>query len=152
MRDTMTTVLIVIDEVRSLRNVEAARILFGESANYVLVNVARTANLTIGGAPMLWGLGYEFLADALGSEGPITIESPDRGSLEDGRAPSIDATPDLAVHASSPVETIEELAHRHDADVIVVGTRDSGWFSTLFAPSLGGAVVQRADRHVLVVK
>lgn len=51
-----------------------------------------------------------------------------------------------------PADAILRLAEEHQADVIVVGTRNRSWFSRLFDPSVAGAVADRARRPVLVVR
>jgi nucleotide-binding universal stress UspA family protein len=51
-----------------------------------------------------------------------------------------------------PSEAILRAADSHDADVIVVGSHDRGWFSRLVRPSVSSDVVRHAHVPVLVVR
>lgn len=48
-------------------------------------------------------------------------------------------------------ETIVELAQQHDADLIVVGTRELNVLERLFGQSVSDAVAHRSHRDVLIV-
>jgi nucleotide-binding universal stress UspA family protein len=48
-------------------------------------------------------------------------------------------------------EAIVELANEKDADLIVVGTREPGFFERLFGHSVSGSVQRHANCDVLIV-
>ena len=50
-----------------------------------------------------------------------------------------------------PSAEILEVADRHDADLIVVGTREAGFFERLLGGSVSEGVARRARRDVLIV-
>jgi nucleotide-binding universal stress UspA family protein len=50
-----------------------------------------------------------------------------------------------------PVEEIVEVAGTHDADLIVVGTREPGFFERLLGGSVSQGVARRAQCDVLIV-
>lgn len=50
-----------------------------------------------------------------------------------------------------PGEAIVELADERDADLIVVGTREPGFFERLLGHSVSGSVQRRAHCDVLIV-
>lgn len=50
-----------------------------------------------------------------------------------------------------PAEEIVEVAERHDADLIVVGTREPGFLERLLAGSVSQGVARRAHCDVLIV-
>lgn len=50
-----------------------------------------------------------------------------------------------------PADEILEVADRYDADLIVLGTRESGFFDRLLGGSVSQGVARRAHRDVLIV-
>ena len=64
---------------------------------------------------------------------------------------------DRGVHAESvlalghPGDAIVELAEERNADLIVVGTREPGFFERLFGHSVSGSVQRHARCDVLIV-
>ena len=58
---------------------------------------------------------------------------------------------EVASAFGSPVDEIIEVAERHDADLIVVGTHTPGLLERLFRGSVSQGVVRRAHCDVLVV-
>jgi nucleotide-binding universal stress UspA family protein len=51
-----------------------------------------------------------------------------------------------------PADAIIAAAREYEADVIVVGSHDRGWFRRLLNPSVSGAVVRDADVPLLVAR
>jgi nucleotide-binding universal stress UspA family protein len=58
---------------------------------------------------------------------------------------------EIAPTVGPPVDEIIEVAERHDADLIVVGTHEPGLLERLFRGSVSQGVVRRAHCDVLVV-
>ena len=63
-----------------------------------------------------------------------------------------DVHADYEVVGGDPTAAIVDFARARDADVIVVGSRGLGRFTGAILGSVSRAVVQRADRPVLVAK
>ncbi len=86
----------------------------------------------------------------------------DRAGAEDGgrvaeegvhfaREANLEAEP-VAIEATGPVwKTIVEIAERHDAAVIVMGSRGLTGMRTMLLGSVSSAVVHHADRPTLVI-
>ncbi len=86
----------------------------------------------------------------------------DRAAAEDGdrlakegvrlaRDAGLEAKP-VAVKATGPIwKTIVEIADRHDAAVIVMGSRGLTGLSSMLLGSVSGALVHHADRPTLVI-
>lgn len=153
----MINVLIAVDD--SEESVTAARVaheLFGDSATYTIVSVA-AQTLAWGGEPMIWGMGYAVVIPPLGVLGPAT--SVHDTTLDDARevAHDIAAAADLqgaqlVGETGDPARAIIDAARHHQADVIVVGSHDRGWFSRLFSPPVTGAVINDCDIPVLIAR
>ena len=58
---------------------------------------------------------------------------------------------DVRLAAGVPPDEIVEVAEKHDADLIVVGTRDLGFFERVLRGSVSDGVVHRAHCDVLIV-
>ena len=58
---------------------------------------------------------------------------------------------DFAGVAGLPAEAIVELAEEHEADLIVVGTREPGFLERLLGGSVSEGVARRAGCDVLIV-
>ena len=68
------------------------------------------------------------------------------------QAAGLDAEP-VAVEATGPVwETIVELADRHDAATIVMGSRGLTGLRSMLLGSVSSAVVHHADRPTLIIR
>ena len=66
---------------------------------------------------------------------------------------------EAGLHDAKPIgdtgdaaDAIIAAAREYDADVIVVGTHEHGWFDRLFTHSVGEKVVRKADVPVLVAR
>ena len=156
----MTRLLIAVDETEdSLHAAQVAHQLFGDDAEYLAVSVA-DMRLDPSAVPWWdagWGAAYPI---AYGTVWPYR-ESPDgTGTLEqqaEDAASSVAAEAGLTDattvgESGDPAEAILRSADEHDADIIVVGTHDRGWFARLFEPSVSTEVVKRSPRPVLVVR
>jgi len=175
----MTQVLIAVDDSES--GIKTARIshgLFGDSASYIVVNVADQLPIMWGADSLEWGVGYPVVMGPSGVVDPAVVRPavPDSATGADGdedtviaeaeNAP-IDAAievargvaaqaeipnPQVVGEVGDPATAIITAAHHHKADVIVIGSQDRGWFSKLFAPSVSGAVIREADIPVLIAR
>jgi len=62
-----------------------------------------------------------------------------------------DARP-VATEGRDPAAEIVSAARDYQADVIVVGSHERGWFQRLFGSSVSGTVVRDSDVPVLVAR
>ena len=97
------------------------------------------------------------------SGGMVDFIKLDRAAAEDGgriagegvriaREAGLDAEP-LAVEATGPIwKTIVEIADRHHAATIVMGSRGLTGLRSMLLGSVSSAVVHHADRPALVIK
>jgi nucleotide-binding universal stress UspA family protein len=163
----MTRVMIAVDgSDLDVRLAEFAHDLFGPEAEYWAVNVQESvtppppgaiaaAPGMYGGAFVGYGVAYPFMprpAENAGSEG--AREERVSALREAARAAAESAgIHDAAVVAETgdPPTAILRAADRHDADVIVVGSRDRSWWSKLIEPSVSGDVIGSSSVPVLVV-
>ena len=97
---------------------------------------------------------------------PLTVRNPDGAGSDDIPTPAdVAAQQEEQVVAEAgvrdakplgetgdPAEAIIAAARDYDADVIVVGSHEHGWFGRLFTPSVGAKVVRKADTPVLVAR
>jgi nucleotide-binding universal stress UspA family protein len=164
----MTQVLIAVDDTESsVKTARTAYALFGDTATYVVVNVADRSPLIWGGDTLVWGIGYPVMM------GPaVAVEGVRVGAVTDASAAEVDNAPieaaiqvarDVANEADipnpqvvgevgDPASAIIEAAHQHQADVIVVGSHDRSWFSRLLVPSTSDAVMRETDIPVLIAR
>lgn len=159
----MTRVLIAVDE--SEESVEAARVahaLFGDDADYLVVNVADP--LANG---MAWGYVYPIVPPIAAY--PVMMPAGDASATGDGadaESPAEHAEQRAAevadqaqlTHAETVGEVgdaataIIEAADQHAADVIVVGSHERSWFDRLMKASVTKRVLSDSRIPVLVVK
>ena len=158
----MTRVLIAVDE--SDESVDAARVaheLFGDNAEYFVVNVADP--LANG---MAWGYVYPIVPPIAAY--PVMMPAGDPPAIAgrpDDESPSEQAeqrAAEVAEKAHLRAEAVGEVgdaasaiidaADRHAADVIVVGSHERGWFEKLLKASVTKRVLSDATIPVLVVK
>ena len=165
--------MIAVDE--SADSVDAARsatALFGEEAQYLVVNVARSV-LPMGMTPWAfpsevvpWGFVVQYQPDFAGSymaptttsavaatEASEDMAASDAASIAAKVATEADVEHAEVVGATGdPAGAIVAAAHEHHADVIVIGSHDRSWFHRLFAGSVRDDVLRQADIPVLVMK
>jgi nucleotide-binding universal stress UspA family protein len=95
--------------------------------------------------------------DAIGLAAPAIIPVPDRAEAtrELQEAQQLLEGKDLDVDYQATVgdaaEGIIDAADKHDADLIVVGTREPGFLDRVLSGDVGEAVSRRAHRDVLIV-
>jgi nucleotide-binding universal stress UspA family protein len=175
----MTQVLIAVDDSdASIKTARIAYDLFGDSAGYIVVNVAEQTPVMWGGDALVWGVGYPvMLAPAgtpqlappgTGTAGTGTTSDPDDpdsattvdnapidAAIQVARGVAAEAdlpTPQVVGEVGDPATAIINAAHHHHADVIVVGSHHRNWFSSLLSPSVSNAVVREADIPVLIAR
>ena len=109
-------------------------------------------------AVLVWALPYTGLATSMAPEpygfpDPAMIEQESRHRL-DSAIESLGDTSPVQVHAEllegQPAGVLRELSH--DADLIVVGSRGHGGFSTLLLGSVSAQVVRHAHCSVVVIR
>jgi nucleotide-binding universal stress UspA family protein len=163
----MTHVLIAVDDSdTSVAAAHTAYRLFGDTAQYTLVNVAETAPLVWGHDGLRYGTAYPLSIPGAGVIGsvPFVIRAPDEHDPSADRVESAEQTADgiareagLA-HAEAigdtgdPAEAILAAARTHHADVIVVGSHERGWFKRLVTSSVSGDVIRESEIPVLVAR
>jgi nucleotide-binding universal stress UspA family protein len=167
----MTHVLIAVDDTEG--SVIAARTaydLFGDTADYTVINVGAEAPVYWGddalGAGAVYPLAVPPVGTGLAATMPLAVRAPDRLPAEDVPAP-VDVAEQQAQHVvaeaglrdarplgdtGDPADAIIAAARDYDADVIVVGSHERGWFSRLFTSSVGEKIVRKADTPVLVAR
>jgi nucleotide-binding universal stress UspA family protein len=143
----MTKVLIAADTSESsLAAARGAVALFGEDAEYLVVNVDRSSTDV-----MAWGAAYPMAM-------PVPSPADDEAALQraedvatevaEATAPDAEAIGDIG----DPATAIINAAHEHAVDVIVVGSHSHSWFTRLFTGSVSNDVIREADIPVLVMK
>lgn len=87
------------------------------------------------------------------TEAPPEAEELGQRELERARmslaSRGVDA--EYVVEVGDPVERLLDAADAHDADLVVVGSRERGFLERLFGHPVDEAVARRADRDVLLV-
>ncbi len=100
------------------------------------------------------GLGFAGVY-ARDPEGDAAREQAARACAEEGaeraRAAGLEAEPRIAARGDGIARTVLEVADQVGADVVVLGTRGRGGVASFLLGSVSHAVVQQADRAVMVV-
>ncbi len=147
----MTHVLIAVDDTEgSVVAAKTAYRLFGDAADYTVINVAEPVPCTgvTTRSAAAWCIHSPCPAAGDGGGMPLTVTAPDTSNrvaepvdLAEQTAQQVVA--EAGVHDANPIgdtgdpaEAIIAAAHEYDADVIVVGTHDHGWFARLFTSSV----------------
>jgi nucleotide-binding universal stress UspA family protein len=154
----MTRVLVAVDDTEeSVRAAETAHRLFGDSAEYLAVNVTNVVDMaTIPWYGAGWGAPY---AAPYGAVWPyrtdLAPEGADGEELAEANAREVADQSGLHAEAvgeeGDPATAVLRAAEEHRVDVIVVGTEDRGWFDRLVRPSVSKEIVKHAHVPVLVV-
>lgn len=167
----MTRVLIAADDTDiSVGAARTARSLFGDGADYLVVNVAETPALAWGDDSMMWGYAYPMAIPVAGAAGGPPLVVQPRAAAAEGDTPPPPSAADVAEQEAENVaqaaglagatalgevgeasSAILDAAERHHVDVIVVGSHERGWFSRLLTGSVSTSVAKRSPVPVLVV-
>ena len=163
----MTCVLIAVDHPsESLYAARRALTIFGESAQYIVINVADDPLVAWGNDTLMWGLGYPLMAMPIGgSQSTATHADGSRDSSKADPLPwelAQQTAEEFATQAhlpdalpvgevGDPAFAIMSTAHKFEADVIVVSSHERSWLSRLFTPSVSHAVTRESDIPVLII-
>ena len=155
----MTRVLIAVDGTASDRLiVSSTHSLFGDDAEYVLINVRRDPMMI---AATTIGVGMTAMVPAVdlhseyGDSGGDTLQSETDLATGTARAAAAEAELDDATVVGEiglEPDAILHAAHEYAVDVIAIGDHDRNWFSKLISPSVSEAITDRADMPVLVIR
>jgi nucleotide-binding universal stress UspA family protein len=153
----MTKVLIAADDSESsIRAARAARKLFGPNANYTVISVGPSADLSWGEDLMSWGMAYTLAEPPPGYVGgmPLVMHETSGALRTAQKVADAAGLADAIVigDEGARARTILDAAHALEVDVIVVGSRDRSWFSKLLDPSTEASVVRDSDVPVLVAR
>ena len=163
----MTHVLIAVDDNDT--SVAAARTalrLFGENADYTVLNVAENVPVKWGDDALEYGTVYPLAVPGAGVMGgvPFVVRSTDASDRTTDRVEAAQQTADeLARDAGiegaravgdtgDPADAIISAARSQGADVVVIGTHERGWFKRLFASSVSDEVIREVEIPVLVAR
>ena len=167
----MTKVLIAVDESdHSVHAAATAHALFGDTAEYSVINVSPSSVGWGGNTPMASGVTYAASVPtaAMTTSYPLVLNLPSQSGpgREAAAANSIDVAEQVAGNVAAaaavpsptvigdtgdPTAAILEAALTTSADVIVVGSSQSTWMSRLFSRPITDGVMKRAGCPVLVV-
>ena len=153
----MTRVLIAVDGSASDRIiVNSTHQLFGDDAEYVLINVRRDPMMV---AATTIGVGMTAMVPAVDLRSEYgdedTLQSEADLATDTAKAAAADADLDDVVAVGEiglEPDAILHAADEYAVDVIAVGDHDRGWFSKLISPSVSEAITDRADVPVLMIR
>jgi nucleotide-binding universal stress UspA family protein len=155
----MTRVLIAVDgSDLDAVCIAAAERLFGQSAQYLAVNVSDEPARRTAFVPVPYGYVYPY-AEVYSEVQPYAGEGGEDHAIARAEDVARRAAERAGLDNAEPIgeigdpgELIASLAERHAADVIVVGSHDRGWLSRLVSPSVSSDVMDVSTVPVLVVK
>jgi nucleotide-binding universal stress UspA family protein len=170
----MTHVLIAVDDTEgSVVAAKTAYNLFGDDADYTVINVAKDEPVYWGDDALGAGTVYPLAVPSAGIVGtgmaasmPLAVRPADSAPSDDLPTP-VDVAAQRAEHVvaeagvhhakpvgevGDPADAIIAAAHDYKADVIVVGSHEHGWLNRLFTSSVGEKVVRKSDTPVLVAR
>jgi nucleotide-binding universal stress UspA family protein len=155
----MTRVLIAVDGTSSDRTiVNSTHALFGDDAEYVLINVRRDPMMI---AATTVGVGMTAMVPAVdlrseyGDADGDTLQSEADIAAGTARAAAAEAELDDAITVGEiglEPDAILHAADEYKVDVIAVGDHDRNWFSKMMSPSVSEAITDRAAVPVLVIR
>jgi len=163
----MTHVLIAVDDNDT--SVAAARTalrLFGDSAEYTVLNVAENVPVKWGDDALQYGTVYPLAVPGAGVMGGVPLvvrstESEDRTTdrVEAAQQIALELARDAGLEGATavgdtgdPADAIISAARSQGADVVVIGTHERGWFKRLFSSSVSDEVLRDVEIPVLVAR
>lgn len=164
----MTRVMIAVDgSDLDAELAAAAHRLFGDTADYWAVNVQHfdgdasgflpvPVPAMYGGALVGYGTAYPYLPPEPYTVGDDAASGDESGRAEESarqvanRAGIADA--EVVAEIGDPPTAILRAAREHNADVIVVGNHERGWWSKLLVPSVTDDLLDTSTTPVLVIK
>lgn len=146
----MKSILIGYDGSRSAERAltRAAELAKAFESKVIVVSVATPDPIAAPGAFGL--LPYYSYPEELGLRTDEALWQQHRARVQAFFA-GADIAAEFAGVAGQPAEEIVELAEQHQADLIVVGTREPGFLERLFGGSVSQGVARRAHCDVLIV-
>jgi nucleotide-binding universal stress UspA family protein len=155
----MTRILIAVDGTASDRTVVGqTHTLFGDDAEYILLNVRRDPMLI---AATTIGVGMAATVPAVdvrnmySDDEGFSLQSEADVAAATARAAAANAALDDATAVGEvglEPDAILDASVEYDVDVIAIGDHDRGWFSKLLSPSVREAVTDRSKVPVLVIR
>jgi nucleotide-binding universal stress UspA family protein len=162
----MTIVLIAVDATdSSVHAVETAHRLFGDDADYLVLNVGAGSYVPVPIfpsevgmiTPMAWapivpphGAAGDVSGDSAESELSSDAEVAETIAKQIGEEGGLPDATALGV-VGDPAGSIIDVAVEHSADVIVVGTHERGWLTRLLTSSVADEVRRESPIPVLVL-
>ncbi len=151
----------VDDSENSVNAAETAHRLFGDTAEYLAVNVTNIVDLaSIPWYGAGWGSPYAAPYGAVWSYRSDVTLDPD--GVADGEKTAEAQAREVADESGlqgaevvgeegDPADAVLRAAEEHHVDVIVVGTHHRGWFDRLVRPSVSKEIIKESKVPVLVV-
>jgi nucleotide-binding universal stress UspA family protein len=153
----MTRVLIASDDSdQAVRAATTAHTLFGEAADYFVINVGSLALPYIGTGG--WGIAAPISLPITMDSGTLTGRATDEEIGDEAHQRAVDVASEAALsdaeaigEVGDPATAILDAAHERKIDVIVVGSHRHHWFDALFSGSVSRELIRESDIPVLVV-
>lgn len=159
----MTRVLIALDGSELDQTLAStAHRLFGNDADYWAVNVQNVRGIAgVGAAPLAMPIGYGsaypyampdlYTMRQLEAVEQSKVDSAEHQAQQTAERSGLDDA-NVVSEVGQPDEAIIRAAELHQADVIVAGTHDRGWWSKLLQPSVSEGLLADSIVPVLLVK
>jgi nucleotide-binding universal stress UspA family protein len=148
----MTTVLIAVDgSALDLIVCDRAHRLFGDDAQYVVVNVLEDP-IMFATTPLGEGLSMTVTPAAWTTTDGEEVADHARHVADDAAERSHLPHAEPVGVVGHPADVIVAAADEHAADVIVLGTHDRGWLDRWLDPSVSKAVTHASTVPVLLVR
>jgi nucleotide-binding universal stress UspA family protein len=128
----------------------AGKLLGGQSATVLTVWEPFVDVMARTGAGLAYGAGGVDVGEIDAASEKSARARADEG-VERAKKAGLNAQPHATVRLATVAETILSVADEQDAEAIVLGTRGLTGIKSLFLGSVSHAVLQHADRPVIVV-
>ncbi len=163
----MKRILIAVDgSDASISAAESAHRLFGDDAQYVVMNVSKAGPILWDDTSLAYGALYPVGFPGAGLIAAVPLGAGDAeatggtgsrvGDAEDlAETVAVQAgvpSPEIVGDTGDVADAIIAAADEHDVDVVVVGVHERGWLERLFTRSVSSTVLRRAEVPVLVVR